>query len=368
MVSSISSSAVSAQGVSNLLRSNAGSGLFDTLGGVGADTSADGLFAALGSGGATQSVDAILQKQRITSTKNAMYVDAATRIGYIQQGKLDPGSDWEKIIGYAMNKGIPAIAFIDDAGVMQAQLQTEADLSKYNPVQMRSLLESMDEIGIMAQKILANETNDGWLAKLAGASQDVYLVANYVLAPQDFTPNNWEQEAVNLTTNNKPVKISLDVKGELQAIDQLYDPSLADLPETLRAKLMAAIESIPTTIENGTVLELWEVDAQNFATSKIPYYLDIDPITEEISAKENSPDNITPDFLKTPPYPEIGDNTDLLKEVAQFVKDKKPYFLDIDSTGQVVAKETTAQSLIKFNTPKAAASTGGAGSILSLFA
>ncbi|OAN53838.1 hypothetical protein A6A04_13150 [Paramagnetospirillum marisnigri] len=344
----------------------------------------------MGGGNGQTSIETILNKQKVDSARNSMYYNAAERIGYIQEGKLEPTSDWEKIVGYAMNKGQPTVVFIDEQGQMQAQLQTEADLSKYNSGQVRALLETMVAVDEMAQKIKANETNQEWLDNLAGAGTDLSLVANYVISPQTTTPNNWEQQGVLYLSNGQPFKISLDAEGKLQVTDQMFDPGLLDLPDSQRGRLMDAIGSITATIQAGTQSEEWELAAANYAAAKTPYYLEMDmnqvsmvPDTYngdgsvatyrmeqgKIVAKESTAENITPEFLKTPPYTDIGDSTELLKQVAELIKDKKPYFLDIDPTGAVVVKEINAQSLIKYNTPvERKLDALGVGSVLSLFA
>ena len=111
------------------------------------------------------------------------------------------------------------------------------------------------------------------------------------------------------------------------------------------------------------------MQAESFAANGVAFYLDIDPITNVISAKENSADNITPSFLKSTPYPDVGDDSPALKQAADFIKAGKAYFFDIDSTGQIGAKEATVQNITKYNTVTTSpTSTLGAGSILSLFA
>lgn len=370
MVNSISSNAA-ASGAMNLLRSNnSDSGdLFGALSGTSGATAGDALFQALGGKGKQQNVETILHEQKITNAKNGIYVNMAQRIGYIQEDKLTPSSDWEKIAGYAMKTGQPMVGFIDADGLPQVQLQAESDLSKYNPQQLRKLLETMDEVSVMAQKIQANATNDGWVKKLAGAPTDITLVASYVIPAQASTPNNWEQEGVLLLNNKQPFKVVLDAKGDLKVIDQAQDPEINNLPYNQQKLLHAAISSIAETIQDGTALYDWELQAASFAYNKTPYYLEIDPYTNVISAKEVTADNITPAFLKTPPYKDVGDDSPLLENVAEFIKAGKPYFLDIDTTGAVVAKEATAQNIIKYNTPNSAqASSLNVGAIVSLFA
>ncbi|WP_173981850.1 hypothetical protein [Magnetospirillum sp. SS-4] len=370
MVNSISSN-IAASGAMNLLRSNnSDSGdLFNNLAGTNAAAAGDALFQALGGKSGRQSINGILQEQKITSTKNGIYVNMAQRIEYIQQDKLTPSSDWEKIAGYAMKTGRPMVGFIDADGLPQVQLQAESDLSKFNPQQLRKLFESMDEIAVMAHKIQANATNDEWVKKLAGAATNITLVASYVIPPQATTPNNWEQEGVLLLNNKQPMKVALDTKGDLKVVDQAFDPEINNLPYNQQRLLREAISGIAETIQNGTALYEWELQATSFANNKIPYFLEIDPYTNVISAKEVKADTITPAFLKTPPYADVGDDTPLMESVAELIKAGKPYFLDVDSTGAIVAKEVNAQSLIKYNAPSnTQASSLDVGAIVSLFA
>ena len=168
---------------------------------------------------------------------------------------------------------------------------------------------------------------------------------------------------------NRPFKIELDSSGNLVSQDQATDPQLANLPYTLQQKLSAAIQSIPTTLTNGTATQDWELQAQQLASSGTPYYLDIDPATGALSAKENSAENITPDFLKKAPYPDVGDDSPALKQAADFIKAGTAYFYDVDSTGQIGAKEANVHNLVQYNTTTTSpTSTLGAGAILSLFA
>ena len=223
----------------------------------------------------------------------------------------------------------------------------------------------------MAKKIQANATNDGWIAKLTGAENDLQDVFNGALLPQTSTPNNWEQNGLLLMEQNLPMKISLDPQGNLQVTDQRIADN-SDLSPDMQQTLQTAVESIGDVINKGSYTETWQLDAANFASQGIPYYIDIDKTTGQLSAKENSGDNIVPDFLKIPPYADTGEkNSDGMQQAADFIRAGKAFYMDYDQTGQtIIAKEATAQNLIKLNqsSTQSSASTLGAGSILSLFA
>ncbi|TAN62208.1 MAG: hypothetical protein EPN20_11185 [Magnetospirillum sp.] len=372
MVNSISSNNLAGRGAYSLMQqlSTDSGDLFSTLAGTNGGGSSQALFGALaGNGGTPKSIDSILQQQKVDLAKNNIYNNAAQRLAAIQGGNYTPTDEWEKIAGYAMAKGKPVVISLDSSGQVQAQLQSESSLSKFNPQLQEQILQLDSDTELMAQKIQANATNDGWVKKLAGASNDLYQVYNNVIVAQTSTTNNWEQQGVLYMQTKRPFKIQLDTKGDLMVQDQATDPELAKLPYNLQKTLRAAIASIPTTLSNGTATKDWEFQAQNFAAAGVPYYLDIDASTGVISAKENSAANITPAFLKSAPYPDVGDSSPALKDAAEYIKAGKAFFFDIDSTGTIGAKEATVHNIVQYNAVKTdATSTYGAGSILSLFA
>ena len=389
-MSTISSSNSSGRSVYSMLQGSTtdSADLFSTLAGTNGGGSNSALFGALAGGdGSATSVDNILQQKKVDLAKNSIYNNAAQRLAGIQAGTHTPSDEWEKVAGYAMAKGKPVVVSLDKSGQVQAQLQSESSLAKFNPQIQQQILQLDADTELMAQKITANATNDGWLAKLKGASNDLYQVYNSYVSAQTSTKNNWEQTGVLELQMHKPFKIKLDANGDLTVQDQASDPDLTKLPYGLQKKLSDAIASVPDLIRNGTgttkqstdgagnvtgtftYFEEWQTQAQSFANSGIPFYLDIDASTGTISAKENSAENITPDFLKKAPYPDVGDNSPALKQAAEFIKAGKAYFFDVDSTGAIGAKEATVQNITTYNKTKTSpTTTQGAGSILSLFA
>jgi len=243
--------------------------------------------------------------------------------------------------------------------------QSQADLSQYNVQQQSKLQSAMTDIATMAGKIEANAKNSTWLADLSGAGNDLSLIHSGALTPQ----SSWEQQGALLMETHQPFKISLDSTGNLQVTGQLTDP-MTDLTPTQATLLRKAVETIPSMINNNTPTTSWQIDAQNYDQSGVPYYLDIDPITNRISAKQDSGTNITPDFMNTPPYPDVGDNTPLLKQAATFIQNKQAFLLDFDTTGKIVAKALTATNLEKYNNPSQTPSSGAlsSGSYMSLYA
>ncbi|CAA7617357.1 hypothetical protein MCP1_20190 [Candidatus Terasakiella magnetica] len=368
MVNSINSSGY---GAISLLQGLGGSdnGLYDAISGNVQSNGTEALFSALaGNGSATpKTTEGILQEQRITQARNGIYTNAGQRLAYIKAGTYQPKAEWEKVAGYLMAKGQPVVVTLDSAGQVQAQAQAEADLSKYNVQQQAVLLRAIDDVQTMAQKIKANQTNDKWLKKLAGAADDLTAVATFLLPPQAKTENNWEASGVQMLNAHRPFKISLDAKGQLQAIDQTQDP-MTDLPYSMQTKLRAAVEGLPAAIEATDVSEKYKADAMVFDKAKTPFYLEIDKTTGIISAKANTAANITPKFLKTAPYPNVGDKGPLMQKAAEMIKAGAAYFLDIDTTGSVVAKEATPPNIITLNSPSHNHASLQTGAVLSLFA
>ena len=352
-----------------LLRSSGtGSALQDAIAGTAStDTSATNLFNTICPGSTSSTVDGILSAKKAETSKNNIFANVAQRLGAMQAGTYTASDDWEKVASYAMQTGQPVqITLNSKTGKVEAAPQNEADLSKFNVQQQNKLLQTIAQITTMTGKIQANQKNEGMISKLAGAEQDLELVHAGTLAAQ----SDWETQGSLLMSTHHPFKIALDSTGALTVQDQTTS-LLSDYNVAQQKTLRDAIESVPSLISSGTVTNEWEADALAYSESGVSFYLDIDPTTNQVVTKENSSDNITPDFLKTDPYPDIGANTTVLRDAATFIKAGKAFFLDFDTTGAVVAKEATAQNLIKLNN-KTSSSTltsgSGAGTILSLIA
>ena len=371
MVTSISNS--TASGALSLLRSaNSGSsGLMDAIGGTAStDTSASALFNAICPGSTSNSIDSILNSGKTDTSKLNIFTNIASRLSAMQAGSYTASSDWEKVASYAMQTGQPVdISLNSKTGSPQATTQNESDLSQFNKQQQTKILQTIEDITTMTNKIQANQKNENMVKELAGAEGDL----NAIAIGETTAQSDWERTGSSLMTIHHPFKISLDSSGNLMVQDQTT-ASLDKYSAAQQKILRAAIESVPDVISNGTNTKTWQADANAYAANNVPFYLDINPTTNEVVCKENSADNITPGWLKTDPYPDIGANTTALKQAASYIKAGKAYFLDVDSTGTVVAKEATAQNLYKYNnksttsTTSSSSSTSSAATILSVIA
>ncbi len=365
--SSSTTTTASLGGVAGLLQGASGSsgGILGAISGTGSTTAMINPLTILAGSSGGGSIQTILNQQKVTQQTNAIYTNVATRLDAMQKGQYTAKADWEKISSYAMKTGQPLAISLDSKGQIQALPQSQADLSKYNLAQQNQLTQAMNDIATMSGKIQGNQKNDTMVADLKGAAADL----SNVITGQIQAVSPWETQGQNLMQIHHPFTISLDSKGNLQVQDQLTS-SMDNLPAPQQKLLRKALESIPHMIAKGTPSTSWQADAQSYDTNSIPYYLSIDPVTNRISAKENSGENIVPSFLKTEPYPDIGDNTPLLKTAAGFIKSGTPYFLDFNQGGHIEAKQATAQNLIKYNAPAGSTSAQPltSGSILSLYA
>jgi hypothetical protein len=85
--------------------------------------------------------------------------------------------------------------------------------------------------------------------------------------------------------------------------------------------------------------------------------------------KENTVDNVVPQFLKDDPYPNLDRGVEpYQKQALDLFKAGKPFMLDIDqATQQVVAREVTQISVQNYNKPPSYQNSA-AGAVLSLLA
>ena len=278
-----------------------------------------------------QSIQQILNTQSYNTKKNNFITNIANDIKYVANGQKQPKQNWEKVVAYSAQTGKPLSITLDNKNNVIANYQ-----SANNPMENLAL----QDVDNIAQKIQANDKNITMLNNLSNAEYKLQDIAKYVATPTE----QWQRDGVNLIQANKPMKISLDSKGNLQVQDQLTDP-MNNLSPQDQKSLRAAVASIPNIIGKGTYTKSWQVDASNFAANKLPYYLDIDPITHQISAKENNATNIVPSFLNTPPYPDLGTNKQWEKDAAKMIQNKTPFYLDF-SKGTPKPMELNAKNLI----------------------
>lgn len=350
-------------GIGSLLGGLGGSSaLFGAISGASSSNSADGLLNAI-SGGKGESIDQLLQNQKVDKQRNNIMTEVANRLTYIQEGRLEPTSEWEQVSAYAMETGQPLVVGINDKGKVEAVPQGDADLSRYTPAQQAQLYEAIDQVSEISAKVRGNRENEKLIAKLEGANTVVTGIMTGALVPEA----QWEHDAQRLMNTKTPFKIALNNKGELMVQDQTT-ADMSDLPINQQKLLRSAASGLRTAIQTGNYTQLWQAEAKSYMDSKVSIHLEIDKATNQIQVKPNEGDNVVPKFLRDVPYPDIGADAPWKETAAQMIQDNKPFFLDFDQGGQLTVKEATAPNLIRYASPRNTYSQFSAGAVMSIIA
>lgn len=365
-MSSISFNGAAISGLLSGISGGGASGMFAAISGGGQSTNqATATLQSLAGGGtgSAKDIGSLTRQQKTDQARNRMYSEAALRMSYMQQGRYDPVADWEKVASYAMQTGQPVTVSLNSQGRLEAVTQADSDLSRFSVAQQKQLSQAFSDLQEVAGKIKANKTNDTWVQTLEGANTVLNGIASGALSAQ----SDWERTGSSLLATGTPFKIALDDKGQITIKEQSLELA-PDLPIESQLKLRDAAQGLSQTLSSGLVTEVWEADAKSMFEAGVGFYLDIDPVTQEISAKENSGTNIVPKFLRDPPYPDIGADTKWKQTAASLIQDGKPFFLDFDQGGHITAKEATAANLIQYNKPVNQIGSLGNGAVLSLLA
>lgn len=310
-------------------------------------SSGSSIFSTLTNAPTTAQFDSILKNQEVQLTKNRIFNGAAERLQYIQSGELSPSADWEKLGGYFAATGQPFVVTLSDSGAVEVTRQSDSDLSKFSAAQQKSLAKAFSELSDLSAKVQANAKNDTMLKNLEGAS----VVIEGIREGQLTAESAWEMEASRLALVGSPFKIVLDGNGELSVLDQTSSdlPGVADYQQSM---LHTAVAQLQQAKQQGYGTTAWQNEALAYVDSGIGFYLDIDSTTNQIEVKPNTASNIVPDFLKEAPYPNLNLDAQWKRDAADLIKAGKGFYLDFDTTGQIVAKENTGPNIIKYNQPK----------------
>ena len=298
----------------------------------------------------TQTIDQILKGQQYNNTKNNYISNIASRIQALANGQLTPKASWEKVVGYAAQTGKPLSISFDSKNQPQADVQLASDFMQMN------VLKDIDTI---SQKLQANQKNTKMLNELSNSEFTISSVASGLIQPTA----DWQTQGAALLNAGKPFNTYLDTNGNIAVQDQLLDP-MTNLDAGSQKILRHAVATIPSIISNQTYTQSWQVDAYEFNKQKTPYHLNIDPITKQISAVENSAANIVPSFLKDPPYPDLKLDTQWKKDAASMIKSGKAFTVDF-TNNKTSVKEINAKNLINILNPNV---NKGLGSVLDYLA
>jgi hypothetical protein len=224
----------------------------------------------------------------------------------------------------------------------------------------------MDRLADLVAKQQAKQGNDDLRTKLETAADTVQYVQSGGLVDASQA---WQMQIKPLLRDQAPFKVALDTNGNEVLQDQTKSLFL-DVPADLRDGYKQVIADWQTAVATGIYQTDWQVAAKSDMDLGHSVYFELDQVGN-VQVKENTADNVVPDFLKDDPYPDLTRNLPRWQQDALgFAAENKPFFLDIDpATQQIVAKAATAQAVVSYNQPPAylRAQTGTAA-ILSLFA
>lgn len=306
-----------------------------------------GVFGAIaGAANTGGTIQAILNASQTAQTKAGIYASIADYLTALQSGQIQPTATWQTDAAYLQQTGQPFVVTIDNHGQPQITPQAQADLSRYTPPQQKILTAALSRLSIMAQKIQANQKNQSWLDILSSVEPGLQAIR----AGQVTPAQGWQTEATDLAATGVPFKVVIDAKGnvavENQFEDDFPDANLVDLP-----KLQAAVADLKTAMQTGITPLAWEAQAYTYAQQGQDYFLAVDDVTGNIVVQTNTAANIVPDFMKTPPYPDIGAETPWLRQAASMIKAGTAFYLDIGGNGQIVVRQNTGHNIATWNQP-----------------
>ncbi len=293
-----------------------------------------------------ESLDKIINQGAIERSKNNVLTIASNRINAFATGQLNPKDNWEMSAAYLAKTGQPFFVTVGDDGKPAIERMRDSDLSKYNTIQKNKLNDALDQLDKLVVKQNANQVNQGLRQQLESAAKQLSRQQNGLeQATEDLFI-----KAKNMTTNMVPFKLGLDSTGKLVLGDQTKATFLDERADR-RVVLRQTVSDWNDAVTSGIYLQSWQNDAKTLADLGKSFYFDVDNLGQPV-VKENTVDNVVPQFLKEDPYPNLGASTKWQKDALSFAAAGTPFYLDIDNATQsVVAKQVTPQNLINFAKP-----------------
>ncbi len=292
-----------------------------------------------------ESIDAAINKGSIERSRNNFMTIMANRINAFATDRLQPKENWELSAAYLAKTSQPMVLQISDKGKPEVVRQRDADMSKFSGVQQSRLNKAMDQLDQLIIKQNANLVNQGLRTKLEDAAYSLEQITKGKQQPTQ----DWELQGKLLTTNLTPVKLGLTSDGNVVVADQTKSALLDVAPEK-RGRLKEILGEWQDATTSGIYTQMWQVEAKVQVDLGQSFYFDVNDIGEPV-VKSNTAANVTPSFLNEDPYPNLGANTKWQKDALAFAAKGTPFFLDIDSAGQVITRQVTAQNVINFNKP-----------------
>jgi len=312
-----------------------------------------------------ESLDAIINQGAIETSKSNIYTNAAARLAAMSAGTYTGTADWEVSASYLAKTGQPFFISIDSStGGVTVTRERDSDLDSYTQAQKERLTEAMDQLDQLVVKQNANMSNEGLKTTLQAAADDYQRIQTY----GSTATEGWQFSANVLRANMVPFKLALDADGNITTLDQTKGQFSEDVDPAEKQKLQEIVAQWQDAASTGIYTELWQVEAKSAADLGESFYFDFDN-AGNIKVQSNTAENVTPDFLNEDPYPDLGGNAQWQKDALAFAKAGTAFYLDIDPQTQgVVAKELTAQNIITWNKGPVWQQTDQVGAIVSMFA
>lgn len=308
-------------------------------------SSSNGTQQTIGTPVTKETIDAAINKGSIERSRNNFLTIMSNRINAFASGRLQPKENWELSAAYLAKTSQPMVLQISDKGKPEVVRQRDADMSKFSGVQQAKLSKAMDQLDQLIIKQNANLVNQGLRTRLEDAA---YTLDQVTMGKQPPT-EDWQLQGKILTTNLTPAKLGLTADGNVVVADQTKS-ALLDTPPEKRARLKEILGEWKDASTSGIYTQIWQVQAKVAVDQGKSFYFDVNSIGEPI-VKENTAENITPSFLNEDPYPNLGANQKWQKDALAFAAKGTPFFLDIDTSGQVVTRQVTAQNVVNFAKP-----------------
>lgn len=311
------------------------------------------------------SLDAIINQGKIETSKNNIFTNAAARIAAMSAGTYEGKEDWEISAAYLSKTGQPFFVSIDDkTGGVVVTRQRDSEMENYTQAQRDRLTAAMDTLDQLVVKQTSNMTNQALKTKLSDAADTLAgITTNKQTASED-----WQFKADILAKNLVPFKLGLDNDGNIVSLDQTKGQFGSDVDAAEKLKLQDIVAQWQEAVSTGIYTEMWMVEAKSAGDLGESFYFDVDAGGQPV-VRQNTAENVVPDFLNEDPYPNLGAEAQWQKDALSFNASGTAFYLDIDPQTQgIVAKELTAQNIITWNKGPAWQQTDQVGAIVSMFA
>lgn len=311
-------------------------------------TSGGDVFSIIGKRGGTSAIQSIIDSAGVQASRQQFFNNVAMRIEALRTGQIEPSEDWEKVAAYLSTKGQPFVVGVDAKGQVTVDAQADTDLGRFNEAEKTKLTNAFAELDEMARRIDANTKNQAWVDQLENVPAILDSMREWATPPD----SGWQTDAMVLQKAGIPFKVVLSEKGELTVVDQTKS-RFFDTPPAEQRVMFQAIDVVKNTLKTGfSDGSAWAALAQVYQEDGKDYFLEIDSATMQPLVKRNDADSVVPKFLRTAPYPDIGADTPWKKAAAELIQQGKGFYLDIDTTGEIIVRANDGRGVNLLDKPR----------------